>query len=66
MSPHRTLKGFYTRFLYLKLKGKIQKHQTFEAEVAAHNNSITGLNSTGEAMIKQQHYATQIIKVWRN
>ncbi|XP_065916481.1 spectrin alpha chain, non-erythrocytic 1-like [Dysidea avara] len=44
------------------IQGKIQKHQTFEAEVAAHNNSITALNNSGQQMVEQQHYATHIIE----
>ena len=34
------------------LQAKIQKHQAFEAEVAAHSNAIVVLDNTGMEMIK--------------
>lgn len=45
------------------IQGKIQKHQTFEAEIAAHSNSIHSLKSTGKEMISQEHFASEQIKV---
>jgi spectrin alpha len=47
----------------LFLQGKIQKHQTFEAELAAHSNAIHTLKSTGKEMINQQNIASDKIKV---
>ncbi|KAL1139006.1 hypothetical protein AAG570_009067 [Ranatra chinensis] len=43
------------------LKAKIQKHQAFEAEVAAHSNAIVVLDNTGMEMINQGHYASSVI-----
>lgn len=42
---------------------KIQKHQAFEAEIAAHNHSILGLKSKGLDMIHGSHFAMDSIKV---
>ncbi|XP_067662527.1 spectrin alpha chain-like isoform X1 [Haliotis asinina] len=44
------------------LQAKIQKHQAFEAEVAAHSNAIDVLDQTGNEMISQGHFASEIIK----
>ncbi|KAB7494812.1 Spectrin alpha chain [Armadillidium nasatum] len=44
------------------LQAKIQKHQAFEAEVAAHSNAIVSLDNTGTEMINQQHFASDIIQ----
>uniref|UniRef100_A0A1W7R9J9 Spectrin alpha chain n=1 Tax=Hadrurus spadix TaxID=141984 RepID=A0A1W7R9J9_9SCOR len=44
------------------LQAKIQKHQAFEAEVAAHSNAIVALDNTGLEMINQGHFAHEIIK----
>jgi len=38
------------------LQAKIQKHQAFEAEVAAHSNAIVVLDNTGMEMINQGHF----------
>ena len=38
------------------LQAKIQKHQAFEAEVAAHSNAIVVLDNTGMEMINQEHF----------
>jgi spectrin alpha len=45
------------------LQGKLQKHEAFEAEVAAHRNSIVSLNNAGDEMIKANHFASTSIKV---
>ena len=45
------------------LQAKIQKHQAFEAEVAAHANAIVVLDNTGTEMIDEGHFASEIIKV---
>jgi len=44
------------------LAGKIQKHQAFEAEVAAHANAIVTLDRTGVEMIQHGHYASEVIQ----
>ncbi|CAG2119620.1 unnamed protein product, partial [Medioppia subpectinata] len=44
------------------LQAKIQKHQAFEAEVAAHSNAIVHLDQIGYEMINQQHFATDVIR----
>jgi len=44
------------------LQAKIQKHQAFEAEVAAHSNAIVSLDNTGQEMIGQGHFASDIIQ----
>ncbi|XP_046986663.1 spectrin alpha chain isoform X3 [Schistocerca americana] len=44
------------------LQAKIQKHQAFEAEVAAHSNAIVSLDNTGMEMINQGHFASDIIR----
>ncbi|XP_076347775.1 spectrin alpha chain-like [Tachypleus tridentatus] len=45
------------------LQAKIQKHQAFEAEVAAHGNAIVALDNTGMDMINKNHFASDVIKV---
>ena len=44
-------------------QGKIQKHKAFEAEIAAHNNSIIELKDKGRKMIDKRHFASEAIKV---
>ncbi|XP_077987102.1 spectrin alpha chain, non-erythrocytic 1-like isoform X2 [Glandiceps talaboti] len=44
------------------LKGKLQKHQAFEAEVAAHSNAIEELDKSGMEMINAQHFASEVIQ----
>ncbi|XP_026684497.1 spectrin alpha chain-like [Diaphorina citri] len=44
------------------LQAKIQKHQAFEAEVAAHSNAIVVLDNTGKEMINQNHFASEVIR----
>jgi spectrin alpha len=44
------------------LQAKIQKHEAFEAEVAAHYNAITNLDDSGNKLIKDGHYASQTIQ----
>ncbi len=44
------------------LQAKIQKHQAFEAEVAAHSNAIVVLDNTGMEMIKQEHFQKEAIR----
>ena len=38
------------------LQAKIQKHQAFEAEVAANSNAIVQLDNKGHEMINQEHF----------
>ena len=42
---------------------KLQKHQAFEAEIAAHSNAIVELQEDGEGMIREGHYASELIRV---
>lgn len=44
------------------LQAKIQKHQAFEAEVAAHSNAIVVLDNTGMEMINMSHFASETIR----
>ncbi|CAH2100408.1 unnamed protein product [Euphydryas editha] len=44
------------------LQAKIQKHQAFEAEVAAHSNAIVMLDNTGTEMISAGHFASETIR----
>ncbi|UYV70522.1 SPTAN1 [Cordylochernes scorpioides] len=44
------------------MQAKIQKHQAFEAEVAAHSNAIVALDTTGMELINQEHFASDVIK----
>ncbi|XP_076454932.1 LOW QUALITY PROTEIN: spectrin alpha chain-like [Babylonia areolata] len=44
------------------LQAKIQKHQAFEAEVAAHAKAIEVLDETGNEMISQDHFASETIR----
>ena len=43
------------------LQAKIQKHQAFEAEVAAHSNAIVTLDNAGMEMISQGHFQKDAI-----
>ena len=45
------------------VQAKIQKHQAFAAEVAAHSNAILALKTAGRAMLDRQHFASRDIKV---
>lgn len=58
--------GGYLLFLVQKvtlfLQAKIQKHQAFEAEVAAHSNAIVVLDNTGSEMISAGHFASDTIR----
>lgn len=42
---------------------KIQKHQSFEAEIAAHTNSMMEVKNKGKKMMAQDHFAAEAIKV---
>ena len=44
------------------LQAKIQKHQAFEAEVAANSNAIVQLDNKGLEMIHQEHFQRVAIK----
>lgn len=43
------------------LQAKIQKHQAFEAEVSAHSNAILHLDSKGQQMMNERHFASDVI-----
>ncbi|KAF5401772.1 Spectrin alpha chain non-erythrocytic [Paragonimus heterotremus] len=44
------------------LQAKKQKHQAFELEVTAHAETLASLDRSGEEMIQDDHYASEIIK----
>ncbi|KAL4609564.1 spectrin alpha chain, non-erythrocytic 1-like isoform X10 [Arapaima gigas] len=44
------------------LQGKLQKHQAFEAEVQANTGAIVRLDETGNQMISEGHFASEIIR----
>ena len=44
------------------LQAKIQKHQAFEAEVAANSNAIVLLDNKGYEMINEEHFQKVAIK----
>ncbi len=41
----------------------MQKHQAFEAEVAAHRKALDDLEDTGKGLIDGNHYASDKIQV---
>ncbi|XP_035236243.1 spectrin alpha chain, non-erythrocytic 1 isoform X2 [Anguilla anguilla] len=45
------------------LQGKLQKHQAFEAEVQANAGAIIKLDETGNLMISEGHFASEIIRL---
>ena len=49
--------------VFVLFQAKIQKHQAFEAEVAAHSNAIVQLDKIGQEMIDADHYAQETIRV---
>lgn len=44
-------------------QGKLQKHQAFEAEVQANAGAIVKLDETGNQMITEGHFSSDIIRV---
>ncbi|KAJ8388746.1 hypothetical protein AAFF_G00129790 [Aldrovandia affinis] len=44
------------------LQGKLQKHQAFEAEVQANAGAIIKLDETGNQMISESHFASEVIR----
>ncbi|XP_069769221.1 spectrin beta chain, non-erythrocytic 5-like [Narcine bancroftii] len=44
------------------LQGKLQKHQTFEAEIMANQNRIRSIDAEGEQLINEGHYAVNEIE----
>uniref|UniRef100_A0A0K0ELE0 SH3 domain-containing protein n=1 Tax=Strongyloides stercoralis TaxID=6248 RepID=A0A0K0ELE0_STRER len=46
----------------INLQAKIQKHESFVAEVQAHSNAITKLDKTGNDMIQNGHFASETIR----
>ncbi|XP_009944908.1 PREDICTED: spectrin beta chain, non-erythrocytic 5, partial [Leptosomus discolor] len=44
------------------LQTKLQKHQTFEAEIKANRNRLVAIKSEGEKMLRERHYAPEAIQ----
>ncbi|XP_073494936.1 spectrin beta chain, non-erythrocytic 5 isoform X1 [Phyllobates terribilis] len=44
------------------LQTKLQKHQTFEAEIKANRNRLDSIRADGEKMLQSNHYASDIIQ----
>ncbi|NXL58532.1 SPTN5 protein, partial [Chordeiles acutipennis] len=44
------------------LQTKLQKHQTFEAEIMANRNRLDSIKSEGEKMLRERHYAPEAIQ----
>ncbi|XP_069806664.1 spectrin beta chain, non-erythrocytic 5 isoform X2 [Dendropsophus ebraccatus] len=44
------------------LQTKLQKHQTFEAEIKANRNRLDSIKADGEKMLQANHYASDIIQ----
>ncbi|NWY43671.1 SPTN5 protein, partial [Sylvia atricapilla] len=43
------------------LQTKLQRHQTFQAEIMANRNRLDSIRSEGEKMLHERHYATEAI-----
>ncbi|NWW62036.1 SPTN5 protein, partial [Ifrita kowaldi] len=44
------------------LQTKLQKHQTFQAEIMANRNRLDSIKSEGEKMLHERHYAPEAIQ----
>ncbi|XP_071665312.1 spectrin beta chain, non-erythrocytic 5 [Patagioenas fasciata] len=44
------------------LQTKLQKHQTFQAEIMANRNRLDSIKSEGEKMLREKHYAPEAIQ----
>ncbi|KAM8921263.1 spectrin beta chain, non-erythrocytic 5 [Pelodytes ibericus] len=44
------------------LQTKLQKHQTFEAEIKANRNRLDSISADAEKMLKADHYAPDVIR----
>nr|XP_009682974.1 PREDICTED: spectrin beta chain, non-erythrocytic 5 [Struthio camelus australis] len=44
------------------LQTKLQKHQTFQAEIMANRNRLDSIRSEGEKMLRERHYAPEAIR----
>ncbi|NXC11410.1 SPTN5 protein, partial [Orthonyx spaldingii] len=44
------------------LQTKLQKHQTFQAEIMANRNHLDSIKSEGEKMLHERHYAPEAIQ----
>ncbi|KFQ58276.1 Spectrin beta chain, non-erythrocytic 5, partial [Pelecanus crispus] len=44
------------------LQTKLQKHQTFQAEIMANRNRLDSIKSEGEKMVRERHYAPEAIQ----
>ncbi|KAM3918253.1 spectrin beta chain, non-erythrocytic 5 [Leptodactylus fuscus] len=48
------------------LQSKLQKHQTFEAEIKANRNRLDSIRADGEKMLQANHYSSDIIQTRLN
>ncbi|XP_066464420.1 spectrin beta chain, non-erythrocytic 5 [Eleutherodactylus coqui] len=48
------------------LQAKLQKHQTFDAEIKANRNRLDSIRADGEKMLQANHYASDIIQTRLN
>jgi predicted RNA-binding protein YlxR (DUF448 family) len=44
------------------LQTKVQKHQNFEAEIEANKNRIDTIQTSGEQLLAEEHYASDTIR----
>ncbi|XP_053169097.1 spectrin beta chain, non-erythrocytic 5 [Hemicordylus capensis] len=44
------------------LQAKLQKHQTFQAEIVANRNRLDSIKAEGEKMLQEEHYAPEAIQ----
>ncbi|XP_068802060.1 spectrin beta chain, non-erythrocytic 5 isoform X2 [Struthio camelus] len=44
------------------LQTKLQKHQTFQAEIMANRNRLDSIRSEGEKMLRERHYAPEAVQ----
>ncbi|MFH4975655.1 hypothetical protein AB6A40_002364 [Gnathostoma spinigerum] len=44
------------------IRGKLQKHQNYEQELRANKNRLDEINTTGQALIDENHYAADHVK----
>lgn len=44
------------------LQGKTQKHQAFEAELNANRSRLEAVDASGQQLISENHYASELIQ----
>ncbi|KHN88357.1 Spectrin alpha chain [Toxocara canis] len=44
------------------IRGKLQKHMNYEQELKANKNRLDEINATGDALIKEKHYAADHVR----